>query len=144
MEKDPELRERLLAARKRQDRYLAEEVERGEQFEVPPPRPEVVEEVFEPASGVPVPDVDEDDRIPDVGNGLSEEEAKAAEIFGDFDDEEDEPEVKRARAGSHVSEIPVPSIAAEECWGFPEARATRTRRAISVFRPSGAGVGVLG
>ena len=55
MEKDPELRKRLLAARERQDRYLAEEVERGVAKEAPEPETEVVEQAFEPASVVPVP-----------------------------------------------------------------------------------------
>ena len=71
MEKDPELRERLLAARERQQRCQAEEIERG--AAAAEPRPEVVEQIFEPADGVPVPDVDEEEPIPDVGDGLSPE-----------------------------------------------------------------------
>ena len=110
METDGVLRERILAARGRRDRFLAEEVESGAEAPAAAETPgEVVEQIFEPASGSEVSEAKpHNDLIPDVGDGLDEEEARVAELFGDWDD--DEPEPKRVRATSLASEAPDPEV----------------------------------
>ena len=128
METDAELKVRLDAARERQDRYLAEEVARGDRSG-PAQAPEVVEEVLEPEDAPGLAEVEEDEeQIPDIGDGLDEDEEQIADIFGDFD--EDEPEVKHARVESEVSEHQ-----SEGGDSQPAAKRARAESVSAVFDP---------
>ena len=88
MAQDEVLREHLSAAQARQDRYLAGEVERGNQAKpsaaAAPAEPDVPEVHEQQASSQAV--VDDDDLIPEICSEMDPEEVRAAEIFGDFDE----------------------------------------------------------
>ena len=94
MEKDEVLGQRLQAARDRQDRFLAGEVEKGAAPPVETQAPaEVVEQVFEPSNGEGVAEVVGDDLIPDVDDERDED---GLPPFPDlFYKDEEEPEAKR-------------------------------------------------
>ena len=109
MDKDENFRERLSAARDRQDRFLAGEIQRNVGAEsskmAKDPSGEesakVVEQVFEPEFGKSMPAVDVDEvPVPEAEEDLAEEEI--ADLFGDFeDDKDDEPGAKIGMANSN-------------------------------------------
>ena len=110
MRNDSQLRERLDAARLRQDQYLAGEVDKGDVRHTRAASSQPKETVVEPpsqAEGTAVPEED-DDGIPEVND-------EDAEVNS-------EPEVKRARIGS---------IAEESTTGNQEPRSAEAESVIS-------------